>query len=251
MAIKRSSKNCKATISDTCPVKTALNCTEYDGILPTGSEYEDDDCLTGQDIVEDIISILDDHTDQLDFSNFGCCLQYEASDIEAGVTLQDVLSVHESILCSLQESCQNCSGNSESTECLDCDNLPSNFNGLVYNTVGSGNITLGGSYVNFSPINTYDLKYKTKLKGKYKITLEIDYTGSGVSSEVFSIGISIDGQQPSTGVFNQDTVKVANNTKVMHFIVEVDKGVVLLPYFKKAPTVSVIIEKVKLIIEKV
>ena len=251
MAIKRSSKNCKTQVSDTCPVKTPLTCTEYDGVLPTGSEYEDDDCLTGQDIIEDIITILDEHTDQLDFSEFGCCITYEASDTEAGVKLQDVLSKHESMICDLLESCQNCSGNTSESECIDCENLPSNYNGLVYNTVGSGNVTLGSGYIQFSPIITYDLKYKTKLKGKYKITLEIDYTGNMVSSETFSIGVSVDGQQPANGVFNQDTVKVANNTKVMHFILEVDKGVVLLPYFKKATTIPVIIEKVKLIIEKV
>lgn len=251
MAVKESSKNCKTQISDTCGPKTPLTCTEYDGILPTGSEYEADDCLTGQDIIEDIITILDEHTEQLDFSEFGCCITYTASDPEVGVTLQDVLSTHENLLCSLQESCQNCSSQSEDTECTDCDNFPSNYIGLVYNTAGSGNISLGGSYTNFSPINSYDLKFKTKLKGKYKITLEIDYTGSMVSNETFSVGISIDGQPPASGVFNQDIVKVANNAKAMHFIVEVDKGVVLLPYFKKAPTVSVTIEKVKLIIEKV
>jgi len=251
MGTKRGSKYCKTIISDTCGAKTPLNCTDYDGILPTGSEYDAEDCLTGQDITEDIITILDEHTEELDFTGFGCCLEYEASDTEKGVTLHDVISKHESVLCDLLESCQNCSGQTKSSECIDCDNLPSNYNGLVYNTVGSGNVSLGSNYIQFSPITSYDLKYKTKLKGKYKITLEIDYTGNMVSSETFSIGISVDGQTPVTGVFNQDTIKVANNSKVMHFVLDVDKGAVLLPYFKKASTISVVIEKVKLIIEKV
>ena len=58
-------------------------------------------------------------------------------------------------------------------------------------------------------------------------------------------------QQPATGVFNQDEIKVAGNNKVIQFLMNVDKGVNLLPMFKKAPTVNVVIEKVKLIIEKV
>lgn len=250
MAIKKGSKNCKATISDRCGSKTPLTCTEYEGILPQGSQFDEDDCLTGEDIIEDIISILDDHTEQLDFSDFGCCLNYTPSDIEAGLQLKDILSEHESRICDLIENCSNAPTSSED-DCVDCENLTSNFIGLVYNTSGSGNVTIGASFTQFTAITSYDLKYKTKVKGKYKITLDLDYSGNTGSSELFSVGISIDGQSPEAGVFNQDTVKVANNSKTLHFVVEVDKGVTILPVFKKATTISVVMEKVKMIIEKV
>ena len=252
MSNKRKKNYCRPTISDTCLTKIPLTCTEYDGILPVGSQYEDDECLSGQDIIEDIINILDDHTEQLDMSEFGCCIDYTASDVEKGVVLKDVLSKHENMLCHLLENC--CNGESDTTPtspCQDCDEITENERGLVFNTTGVGNVTLNTAYTNFSPITSYTLNYKTKVKGTYKITVDIDYTGSTASSEQFEVGISLDGQQPTTGAFNQDTAKVANNTKTLHFITDVNKGVNINTFFKKAPSVNVVIEKVKVIIEKV
>lgn len=249
MANKKA-KYCKPSLSDTCLHKTPLTCTEYDGILPTGSNYEEDDCLTGQDIIEDIIEILDDHTEQLDVSDFGCCLNYEASDSEKGLVIKDILSKHESILCDLIESCgSQCE--EATTECTSCEELQPSDKGLVFNTTGVGNIDLDGDYTNFTEIVSYLLTYKTKVKGTYKITLDLDYTGDMLSSEVFYVGISLDGQTPNTGAFNQDTIKVANNTKTLHFVLDIDKNVNVITKFKKATTEVVQIEKVKIIIEKV
>lgn len=250
----KAKKSCKSRISDRCLHKVPLTCTEYEGILPVGSAYDEDDCLTGEDIIEDIINILDDHTEQLDFSEFGCCQEYEASDEEKGVQLKDILSAHESMLCDHEERITKLeSGTTESNSegCNDCEEQSSNFIGLVYNTSGVGNVTLNSSYATYSAIQTYNLKYKTKTKGTYKITLDIDFTGNSSPLEKFSVGISVDSQQPATGVFNQDEIKVDGNNKVIQFLMNVDKGANLLPMFKKAPTVNVIIEKVKLIIEKV
>lgn len=255
MAKTKNKKYCKPSISDRCLSKISLDCTEYEGLLPEGSEFDEDSCISGTDIVEDIIKILDEHTDQLDLNNFGCCIEYKASDEEDGVTLKDVLETHEAHICDIEDRLDKLengiSDTGASNDCTDCDNLPSNYNGLVYNTSASGNITLNSSYTQYSAITTYDLKYKTKLKGTYKITLDISYTGNSASSELFSVGISVDGQQPSAGAFNQDTIKVANNMTTLHFIVDVDKGVNIIPVFKKASTIGVIVDKVKLIIEKV
>lgn len=252
---KKKIKNyCKPTIKDTCLSRINLTCTDYDGILPEGSEYDEDSCLTGQDIIEDIIGILDEHTDQLDVSDFGCCIEYTPANEEDGLVIKDILSKHENILCHLLENCckDNCNTtDNENNNCNDCDNLTENDIGLVFNTTGVGDIILNSSYSVFNPILSYLLNYKTKVKGTYKITLDIDYVGNNSSSEKFEVGINIDGQQPESGAFNKDTVKVANNDKTLHFLVEVDKGVNITPSFKKAPTVNVVIEKVKLIIEKV
>lgn len=251
---------CKPKLSDTClGARVNLVCTDYDGILPEGSEYDEDSCLSGQDIIEDIINILDDHTEQLDFTDFGCCLTYEASDPEVGVTLQDVMSTFEGHICDLLEKCgdvDDCgcqNSNNEPTQpCnTDCDNLQPSQNGLVFHTTGIGDVTLDSTYNNFTPITSYQLNYKTKVAGVFKITIDLDYTGNTLSSETFEVGVNIDGQQPASGAFNKDTVKVANNSKTLHFVVEVGKGVNLTPSFKKASTQSVVIEKAKVIIEKV
>lgn len=253
MCKKRAKKYCKPTINDTCLSKINLVCTEYDGVLPVGSKYDEDECISGQDIIEDIIEILDDHTEQLDFSEFGCCIDYTPSDTESGLQLQDVLSKHENIICHLLENCCVDKDTTQKPEDCDdtCEDITVNHIGLVFNTTGVGNTLIDNSYANFTTITPYALNYKTKVKGVYKITLDIDYTGNFSSNEVFSVGISLDGQQPQTGAFIQDTVKVANNSVTMHFLIDTTHGVNIIPYFKKAPTILVTIEKVKLIIEKV
>lgn len=254
---KKKSKNyCRPKLSDTClGSRINLVCTDYDGILPEGSAYDEDDCLTGQDIIEDIIIILDQHTEELDVKDFGCCLEYEASDKEKGLVIKDILSKHESAICHILETCcsedKGCGGDSSDSGCKECSDLTVNETGLVFNTTGVGNISINNSFNSFNPITSYALNYKTKIAGTYKITVDLDYVGNMSSSENFEVGITIDGQAPDSGAFNKDTVKVANNTKTLHFIVEVNKGVNLNVVFKKAPTATVVIEKAKVITEKV
>lgn len=170
---------------------------------------------------------------------------------------KDIASIKDDIceikkeLDDLKSCCENNESSSE-TPCNDCQDIQPNYVGWVYNSVGAGNTDLTSpSFTSFAQIPSYGLNYKTKVKGKYKITVDVDYVINLSSTQSFYVGILIDNQQPSLGAFSQDYVKLANNSKTLHFIVDVDKGVNLSIAFKKASSDTATIEKVKVIIEKV
>lgn len=169
----------------------------------------------------------------------------------------DIKTINEEI-CKIKEDLEelkDCCDNNNSvsdTPCSDCQDIQPNYVGWVYNSVGAGNTDLTALlFSSFAPIPSYGLNYKTKVKGKYKITVDVDYVINLSSVQSFYIGVLIDNQQPSLGAFSQDYVKLANNSKTLHFILDVDKGVNLTVAFKKALSDTATIEKVKVIIEKV
>ena len=79
---------CRPSIKDTCGDKVPLNCTEYWGKLPENTKLDDNDCITGNEIIEDIIDLVDKNTSDLDFSEFEGCIEYpKEGDV---LTIKDI-----------------------------------------------------------------------------------------------------------------------------------------------------------------
>lgn len=248
--MKNKKRYCKPRVQDTCGPKYPLTCSTYQGILPR-TESDLDECSSGEEVIEYLIESVDDIKEELDFTGFGCCIEFKKDNGEK-VTIKDVVSHLSCRITDIEENC--CTGekptNTES-ECKDCEDIKPTDKGLVFNTSGSGLIQLDSNFSQFSPINTYGLKYKTKVKGVYKITVEIKSSVFSGVHEDYSVGISIDGSQPDLGAFNQSFVSTNSTNSTITFLVSVDKGVNIEPVFKKAPTGVVRIQSVKEIIEKV
>lgn len=236
---------CRPSIKDTCVDKISLHCTEYWGKLPKETKLDDNGCITGNEVIEDIIDLVDKNTSDLDFSEFTGCIEYpKEGDV---LTIKDIIKEHQERLCVIEEECCS-SGNSGSgnTDCFDeCGNEIGN--GLVYYDTWVGDTELDSV---LKDVSNGSIKYKTLKKGTYKVSVETYYT-SAFSAR---IGISIDDSMPSGGVFNMTYNIGAVSPISTVFIADLNKGVNVTIKYSDTPAsighsrvnmYKVVIEKVK------
>jgi len=244
-------KNCGATISDTCGSITPLTCTKYEGDLPVGSEYDDDSCITGVEIIEDIITILDEHTEQLDFTEFDTqCLEAEASDVDEGITLKDVITDIITEVCDIKdrlkegcnETCTDCEDGCEEEGCC---------NVMEYYDSSSDTVTVTSAMAAFTAVYP-TIKHKTLKGGKYKATIDLRInTLPTTPGSTFFIGISQDGLIPDTSIFTQEEIKVGGYRETVHFVFKVLPKTEITLMFKDGTGSDVAITGIKVMIEKV
>lgn len=234
---------CGERYNSACAIKLPLKCTEYFGILPTNTDLDVDGCHSGLDIIEDIINILDNIQDEIDLKDFGCCIEYEPSDKEEGLTLRDILETHEGAICELKEEIDKCcNGNTDRDDSDDCYKEMPCENGLVYYSSETTQAIINSS--TWSNVSTYNLKYKTQIKGVYKVTLEV-YT----DVNPYDIGVSIDGVNPDNGIFSSVSISPNTSPATVTFILDLNKAVNIVPYFKSGANTA--INSIKMIVEKV
>lgn len=248
MAIK-----CKTKLSDKCGSTVSSSCVDYVGDLyPTNTSLDPDDCNTVTDIIEDIINIVDQHTEDLDFSDFGDCLDYEASDEERGITLKDVLSKHEEKICDHEERIQKleegCSGSSDCKSCEDgCEETTGCCNILKqYDSLSQELLINQNAWTNST---NNSLTYKASKTGTYKIVVEIAETSSVLTNQNAFIGISLNGFDPLNDLYSQCKIS-HKHTKTLNFITKMKFNDTLRLSYKKGTT-DYSLEYVKMFVEKV
>lgn len=247
-------KSCKTKLSDKCAPMQSSDCVDYVGELyPSNTSLDPDDCNTVTDVIEDIINILDQHTDTLDFSDFGCCIEYEVSNEEDGLTLKDVLSTHETMLCDHEEritKLENGEAN-PNINCNSCDEGCDETDGCC--TILKLNDTLSQvlsiDQVNWVKSSNSALNYKADKSGTYKIVLELVETSSVLSNQQAFIGISLNGLDPDNDLYSQ--VKLTPiHPKTINFIVKMKINDTLRVAYKRGTT-AYELEYIKMIVEKV
>lgn len=254
----KNKKKCLPTISDRCPSPTMnAKCVDYEGILLEKTTLDPDDCNTVEDVIEDIIVAVDQNTDDLDMTSMGCCMEYEPSDTDRGLTLKDILNTHESFLCEHEKRITQLEKGEEPEKCSDCDSgcedEKSNCcNILVHSSYGSGEIFINNSYLNFKalPNNAYpNMEYRALKKGTYKITLDLGCE-NGAIGHGFFVGVSINNFDPLQNPFYQQSFSPLHNSKTIHFLVDLLKNDNIQIKYKHLAG-NIAIDGVKLIIEKV
>lgn len=247
-------KKCKPELSDRCFPTINARCVDYEGDLLATTLLDPDDCNTLEEVIEDIINQVDENTEDLDVTDFGCCMEYEISDPDRGLTVKDVLGAHESLLCDIvkrldeEEVSENCNDCED-----DCGEKSSCCGGLVHKSYGSGEIHI--NTVNYStfkelPIADYpNMSYKATKKGTYKFTIDIG-SQNGTAGDGFFVGIALNSFDPLPNPFHQSQLVPLTDSKTMHFIIDMIVGDVGIIKFKRIAG-NIAVDGMKLIVEKV
>lgn len=248
----KSRKNsCKGSISDRCPGTMNSACVDYDSdIYLENTSLDPDDCNTVEDLIEDIIVAVDQNTQDLNFEDFGCCLEYEASDEERGLTLKDVLSAHESKICELLDgnvgegSGGNCEGG-----CGDTDPCSDNYVGAILQSNSSVTSQIVMNNMDWVISNNSSLSFKANKIGTYEVILEFVESSNVLQNQNATIGIAVDNTNPEPGIFTQTTIS-PRHPKTVHFFTKlIPNGVVKVAYKTNVGTYR--LDYIKMIVKKV
>lgn len=203
---------CKSKLSDRCLTPMNAVCVDYDGILLETTTLDPNDCNSVEDVIEDIVNQVDENTEDLNFTDFDSCLDIEPSDEDRGLTVKDVITAHDSAICALQEQLNDLS-NPDQLECEDecceddgCCSILKKFDvrstPLTANKVGWGVVT------------DAELTYKASKLGTYKFTFELGINDETEITQTCYVGLSLNGFDPLTNLFEQVLVTAYNNNTV-------------------------------------
>lgn len=241
-------KKCKPTLSDRCLATMNAKCVDYEGILRENSTLDEDGCINVEEVIEDIIVAVDQNTEDLDFTEFGCCLEYEVSDTDRGLTLKDVVETHESLLCDIvkkidgeqtEEGHNNCGENN--CEDDNCCEILKKFDSL------SSPLTITSK--NWTNNNSTELQYKATKRGTYKFTFELGINTSS-SALSFTAGLSLNGLTPESSLFSQVVVN-SQNSNTVTFISKMSTNDTARFATKTVSGVPYLLDYVKVIVEKI
>jgi len=242
-------KKCKPELSDRCFPTINARCVDYEGILRENSTLDEDDCLNVEEVIEDLTVAIDQTTEDLNFSEFGCCLEYEVSDSDRGLTLKDVVGAHESLLCDIvkrldgeevPENCNNCG--EENCEDDTCCEILKKFD--AYST------TLNVTTTDWLNSTATELQYKATKTGTYKFTFELGINASNQTTATFNVGLSLNGFAPLTSLFSQVLVTTYNSNTVT-FVVKMQTNDIARFSTKKQTEATYVLNYVKMIVEKI
>lgn len=239
---------CKPKLSDRCLNPMNAVCVDYDGILLETTTLDPDDCNTVEDVIEDVINQVDENTSDLDFTEFESCLEIEASDEDRGVTIKDVISVHDTEICDLKEQLENLR-NPDETECEtgcceeenDCCSILKKYDSVI------GEVE---SKADAWEDTTQDaLMYKALKMGTYKFTFEFGINSAMLTTQTTFAGISMNGFDPGANAFEQTLITTYNSNTVVFIKKLLVNDVVRLSLKRNGSTY--IFDAIKMIVEKV
>lgn len=246
------SKKCKLNISNTCLTRTNAKCVDYEGTLIKLDGLDEDLCHNVEDAIDYLGDEVDDIKEDIDVSGLGCCMTYTVTDEEKGLTVADVLSSHEGMLCDheerLNEMQDNCCGGAGSGTQEDDCGKPVNSN-VSYreSSFGTGSANIDATYNDFKfiPNSSFsDLLYKCEFTGTYKVTVE---TEADTTSTSIIAGLSKNDFAPDASPFSQTKIEgVMYNTT--NFIVQATKNDELKIKYKQGVG-STVVTTVKMIVE--
>lgn len=102
-----------ASVKNTCGTKQYATCVYYEGEVPGFSSLTNTECITLHDTTVDIYAILEDIKDEFNFSSLiGSCITYPSST----PTLIQVLTAHQSKICSLEDTIIQMAGTIETMQ---------------------------------------------------------------------------------------------------------------------------------------
>lgn len=242
---------CKSKFNNTCIELISSDCVDYNSdIYRENTTLDKDDCNTVTDVLEDLTLGLEEVEKQLDFSGFGCCIDYEAEDSEKGLTIKDIVSTHEGLLCEYDarleklekgESNGDCGCKKDDCNDDDCCNILKKHDS--YSTA----LTI--SNTNWVKSTNSSLEYKATKGGVYEIILEFVEDIETESYNEAGLGISLNGFDPNNNLFEQ--VKISpRHTKTVVFVVNMKLNDVARVAYKKLND-NYKLEYIKMIVKKV
>jgi hypothetical protein len=223
-------------------------CVDYDGILLENTTLDAEECNTVEDVIEDLVNQVDQNTAELTFGQYESCLEIEPSNVERGLTARDILTAHESEICTLKQQFEDLRNPDEpecESECCDddegCCSILKKYD--AYST----------EYIinqeEWTPSNAVELQYKASKIGTYKFTFELGISMENDPGTSAMVGLSLNGLDPLSNLFEQTTTSFYNaNTYI--FIKKMLTNDVARFTTKKVST-DFPLEWVKMIVEKV
>lgn len=244
--------SCKTKISNKCGAPMSSSCVDYDSdIYRDNTTLDTEDCNTVTDVLEDLTTGLESVEDQLDFSSFGCCIEYDPADTEKGLTIKDIVKTQEALICDLQQQIDEIKdpeGDDKDCGCDDGCGKDNCCNILKSNDSLSSTIVINNdSWVNSQ---SGSLAYKAKEIGTYEITLEFVETSSVASTSSALLGISLDGLTPESNLFSQVTIS-PRHPKTVVFITKMITNTTVRVAYKRVGSTNYNIEYMKMIVKKV
>lgn len=241
-------KKCKPTLSDRCLTPMNAVCVDYDGILLSNTTLDADDCNTVEDVIEDIVSQVDENTSDINFSGYDGCLEIEPVSVERGITIKDVVNAHDSEICNLKTQLEDLRNPDEpecESECCDDDGGCCSI--LKKYDAYSAEYVIDQE--DWTPSNAVELQYKASKIGTYKFTFELGISMENDPRTSAMVGLSLNGLNPLSNLFEQTTTSFYNaNTYI--FIKKMLTNDVARFTTKKVST-DFPLEWVKMIVEKV
>lgn len=240
-------KGCQSSYSDRCDVTVSTDCVDYQGFLRENTSIDEKDCYTLTDVIEDLTLAVDQLEEELDFSDFeSCCIDFEPSDSDKGLTVKDVISTLSSVVCEYIQKgekvkdddcgCNKCDdGCEENSCCVILKKFESNTSVI--------NITSN------SWVKNNTLSYKADKEGTYEVILELVEDIETTNTNKALIGISLDSFDPENSIFSQVTIS-PRHPKTIHFITKMIPTSTVRVAFKKTDN-NYKLEYVKMIVKKI
>lgn len=246
------SRDCKIKISDRCFPRTNAVCVDYEGTLVRPGGLDEDMCHNTEDAIDHLADLVDEILEDINLSGLGCCLAYTITDEEKGLTVSDVLSSHEGMLCDHEERLDNieencCRGKISPKQEDECGKPINNTVSFLYHSFGVGSVNIDNTYSSFKyiPNSSFeDLLYKCEFVGTYKVTVE---TKTNTSSSSISVGLSKNNFAPLASPFSQTRIE-SGNYNTTTFIIEADKNDELKIKYKQESG-NTVITTVKMMVE--
>lgn len=243
-------KDCKDNKRDTCFGRKSASCVDYYGCLSDNTSLDEEKCYDMEEVLCESFNLIDELFDRIDVSHLGCCLDYTVDDEKEGLSLSEVLSSFEGVLCDHEERLNKIDEPNVNEGCAvkdECGEPISKCVTFEYAGFGTGDVVIDNGYSVFKKlpgVGYSDLAYKIKRKGKAKVTVEV----YGDSLGVLSVGLSKNNFEPLNTPLSQSVMSGVVLTTV--FLEEVNNNDILEVKFRNIsgnPTINT----VKFVVEQI
>lgn len=238
---------------NTCGKISPAKCIKYEGNIAEHGDLISCDCHSIEEVVEDLSAMADEAYEQTHYPLNADCLQL-LKDKEGNVENAAAVQAIATKLCEVAEAIGLSNTGSECEECIDpCSTGNDCCGGVVYTNYTSGEIFVSDVMMpNWTIVTTsqYNMEYKVQKSGNYKVTLDVGCTEEDPNGRC-KIGIGVNSSDPEAGnPFAEHELIPEFNSKTLHFFLRsLKKGDIMKLKFK-GEAQTVLIDGLKMIIEK-
>jgi hypothetical protein len=112
--------SCRDKISNRCGKRSSSVCVDYEGILRVGTGLDPNDCLSVQDVIEDINDGIDELKANTDLSALTSqCIDFNngANPLTVSAAIIGLEQKLEEVMAFIGMKCDDCSGSPDCTDC--------------------------------------------------------------------------------------------------------------------------------------
>lgn len=238
---------------NTCGKISPAKCIKYEGNIAEHGELISCDCHSIEEVVEDLSEMADQAYEQTHYPLNADCLTL-VKDKDGNVENAAAVQAIATKLCEIAGSL-GLTEDSACEECVDpCSTGSDCCGGVVYAAHAQGEIFINNTTAPAWTIITtdgYNLEYTVQKAGNYKVTLDIGCANEDPAGKCM-VGIGVNSTDPEAGnPFAEYTLYPDFNSKTMHFFIRSLKKNDIMKLKFKSTNLSLTIDGVKMLIEKV